>query len=117
MRWPVELRRDTQVTGSMGNADPARFEVIADVFARKIPISGTEKFTGAQRLAEADVAWETWWEPGASLGLSVKDRVRDVESGEWFDIIEIQEIGYRDGMRILGRKRAVAADNPPAVAP
>lgn len=117
MRWPIELRRNKAVAGAMGNPDPMRTEVIADVFARKIPIAGTEKFTGAQRLAEADVAWEMWWEPAAALGFSTKDWIRDPESGEFFDVIEIQEVGYHEGMRVLSRRRAVAALAPPPVDP
>ena len=74
----------------------------ATVWASVAPLSGREGFAAAQRVADAESAITIRWRAGVDPTWRIRyDR-------RVYEVLDAQELGRRDGLRLLVRTRAEA---------
>lgn len=70
------------------------------VWAEVKPVSGGEKWLAAQRLAEVTTVFRIWWQDGLDATHQVRYDGRD------YDIVQVLELGRREGLELRGVARA-----------
>lgn len=107
----LRLQREPKVQDGYGELTAqTEWDTLCEFWARSSPVRGDERFAAQQRLAEADVTFDAQFEPATSCGIKRTDRIEDAETGMVYDIVDVQEVGYHEGLKILGRLRAGEAE-------
>lgn len=79
-------------------------------WARRYHLTGDERFASDQFIAREQVAYVVRW--AADLAdVNPKDRIvypatDDPSDAEIYDVISVEEIGYREGLRLITARRA-----------
>ncbi|UIJ43721.1 phage head closure protein [Sphingomonas cannabina] len=78
------------------------FSTLASVSAQVIPGQGSERLADAQVTATAPAVFVIRWSSRVA-DLNAKDRIRypSTDQGRAYDIQRVEEIGRRDGLRIM----------------
>ncbi len=81
-------------------------------WARRYHLDGTERFTSDQFIAREQVAYVVRWARDLA-DVNPKDRVvypitDSPTDAEIYDVISVEEIGYREGLRLITARRAEA---------
>ena len=104
----VQRRVDTQ--DASGQPIPEWVTIGAPRWADRQPAGGSEKFGSDQFLAREQIVWELRWTSDLE-NLNPKDRIvypvtsSPVDS-EIYEILNVGEIGRRQGFRILTARRS-----------
>jgi SPP1 family predicted phage head-tail adaptor len=72
-----------------------------DVFATKLPASGSERVQQAQLVSEYSVIFEIRYQEG----ITTQMRVVENESSVAYDIQRVEEVGRKDKIRIYAKNR------------
>lgn len=99
----VTLRKFTESQSASG-AVVLTPEVVATVWARKMPAAGTETFTEEQRLGWSPVLWHIRYLEDALDSPTVKWDL--MEGLRVYDIMSVRELGRREGWELTTRVRA-----------
>lgn len=81
-------------------------------WARRAPVGGAERFISQQFIAREQVQWTVRW--AADLAdLAPADRIiypttEDPSDTEIYDILEVHEMGWREGLVIVTARRTEA---------
>lgn len=81
-------------------------ELYAAVWARKLDVSGNERWAGQQLAAEVDSRWIIRWRPDLSPLCELRFE------GRRYDIVAVLEMGRRAGYEVLTRSRSEIAREP-----
>lgn len=84
--------------------------VILETWASWRQVRGDEAFLGNQRLATVEVVVEIPFPGGPALEVRATDEVR--YHGVRYDLIEAREVGRREKLQLLVRRRPAAAVGP-----
>lgn len=108
-RWRVRLQRNDAGQDTLGQDKPANWVSYGPdpIWARRIDIAagrGSERFTGGELLAEAEVAWEIPYS-AASAVATAQHQVLELDSNIGWEILHVVPIGYRKGLRLITKAR------------
>lgn len=84
----------------LGEEQPSVVSV--ETWAQVLPAGGTEVADAGQMVAHAQVVFVVRWRAG------VTPLCRVTHDGREYDVVSVDEIGRREGLRITGRARAEA---------
>ena len=73
---------------------------VADVAARVMPVRGGESFTESQRIGRAVTTFQIRYRTAVTAGNRI------VYGGRNWDILDVREVGRREGLEIDARARA-----------
>ena len=103
----ITLLRVAEKTASSGAGTAIQgLTPIADVWAEVTPISGRESFASNQRFAEVDVRFRIRWRKLVSPIAAIRYDSGDGAGARDFDVVEVIEIGRREGFDVLATARA-----------
>lgn len=95
------------VTQRLGTGEETETpELYAAVWARKLDVSGNERWAGQQLAADVDSRWIIRWRPDLNPLCELR------HEGRRYDIISVLEMGRRAGYEVLTRARAEVARVP-----
>ena len=97
----IRRLRDSQSGSGAAVETP---EVVTNLYAEKVPDSGTEAFREDQVQGWANVTWRTLWFRDGLDDPTVKWQI--VEGARVYDVLSVREIGRRAGWEFVTRVRA-----------
>lgn len=96
----IEIRKPTASRNAFGEKETNYDTVFATVFASWKPRTGNESYEAEQLTAIGEGQYEIRRLDGVNEKMKIVD-----ESGEWYDILSIVEIGRREGHLIDVRRK------------
>jgi len=107
----IQIETMTSVPDTVGEPTETWTAIDARRPAAYRPINGTERFTSDQFIARQQAEFIIRWSTDVSM-LSPLDRIiypageSPIMDEDIYDIMDVQEIGRREGLRILTARRA-----------
>lgn len=101
----ITLERNTPTQNSSGEEIEA-WSVLATVWAETRPMRGAETFNAQQFLGKTPMTFRIRWSTRVKV-LNVEDRI--VFDGRQYNILDIREIGRREGLEIDAYARSESA--------
>jgi SPP1 family predicted phage head-tail adaptor len=93
----IKIERRVETQNAYGEA-VITYQLLAEVWAEKKPLSGRELFTAAQFVPEGQIRYRIRFMDG------VDEKCRITEGGMTYDVIHIAEIGRREGLEITAKR-------------
>ncbi len=97
-RWVVFLRKEKAQDAYGAESDD--WKPLLACWGAKIPVSGREGFASLQRFAEVTERFRVDFDE------QVTPVLRLTCEGRAYDILEVLEVGRREGMEVLAKARA-----------
>jgi SPP1 family predicted phage head-tail adaptor len=109
----IDIERFSHVQDGTGQEVEAWSKIATRRPAAIKPVRGDERYTAAQFVARQQVEFTIRW-AAIVADLSPTDRIiypsatspADVDAPNVYDIIEVSELGRREGLRIIAARRA-----------
>lgn len=96
----VRLERLTVAADAASGQPVEQWDLVAEVWADVVPVSGDERWGQQQVVATADTQFRIRWRRDITPLHRIRYDDRD------FDVLRIDEVGRRDGLLVWARARA-----------